>query len=87
MDLNHLIRMANRIGQFFEAMPDRAEALAGIANHLTKFWTPVMLKQFGAAIEAGQAPGLLPIVADAWRAQGQPGKAAPNQQLDDSPTG
>lgn len=87
MNLNQLIHMANRIGQFFEAMPDRAEALAGIANHLTKFWTPAMRQQFGAAIEAGQAPGLLPIVADAWRAHGHPGQAAPAQSLGDSPTG
>ena len=29
MDASNLIRMANRIGQFFEAMPDREEALDG----------------------------------------------------------
>ena len=34
--------MANRIGDFFEAMPDRAEALEGIANHIQKFWEPRM---------------------------------------------
>ena len=31
MDADNLIRMANRIGEFFEAMPDRDEALNGIA--------------------------------------------------------
>lgn len=31
MDVSNLIRMANRIGEFFEAMPDRDEALHGIA--------------------------------------------------------
>lgn len=42
MDANNLIRMANRIGEFFEAMPDREEALHGIAEHIHKFWEPRM---------------------------------------------
>lgn len=46
MDSDNLIRMANRIGAFFEAMPDRAEALEGIATHLTKFWEPRMRREF-----------------------------------------
>ncbi|MGY6272505.1 formate dehydrogenase subunit delta [Achromobacter denitrificans] len=42
MEIGNLIRMANRIGQFFEAMPDRQEALEGVANHIHKFWEPRM---------------------------------------------
>lgn len=42
MDKGNLIRMANRIGDFFDAMPDRAEALEGVANHIQKFWEPRM---------------------------------------------
>ncbi|MGS1009697.1 formate dehydrogenase subunit delta [Achromobacter pestifer] len=42
MEIGNLIRMANRIGQFFEAMPDRPEALEGVANHIHKFWEPRM---------------------------------------------
>ncbi|PND32623.1 formate dehydrogenase [Achromobacter pulmonis] len=42
MEIGNLIRMANRIGQFFEAMPDRHEALEGVANHIHKFWEPRM---------------------------------------------
>jgi formate dehydrogenase subunit delta len=45
MNSENLIRMANRIGQFFEAMPDREEALDGIATHLRKFWEPRMRRQ------------------------------------------
>ncbi|RTZ40686.1 formate dehydrogenase [Candidimonas sp. SYP-B2681] len=41
-NVEHLIRLANRIGSFFEAMPDRAEGLEGIANHIQKFWEPRM---------------------------------------------
>lgn len=41
-NIAHLIRLANRIGDFFEAMPDRDAALDGIANHIQKFWEPRM---------------------------------------------
>jgi len=45
MDTGNLVRMANRIGDFFEAMPDRAEALDGVAGHIRKFWEPRMRSQ------------------------------------------
>ncbi|MBF6615375.1 MAG: formate dehydrogenase subunit delta [Candidimonas sp.] len=41
-NIDHLIKLANRIGYFFEAMPDRAEGLEGIANHIQKLWEPRM---------------------------------------------
>lgn len=61
MDSDNLIRMANRIGDFFEAMPDRPEALEGIATHLKKFWDPRMRRQFLALVD-GEAQGLKDIV-------------------------
>ncbi len=65
MNQEHLIRMANQIGQFFESMPDRAEAEAGIASHLKKFWDPRMRRAFLAAIDAHTADGLRDIVQTA----------------------
>lgn len=65
MDVNHLIRMANQIGSFFEAMPDRPEALAGTVNHLKKFWDPRMRRELLAHIDAHGPGGLSPFVADA----------------------
>jgi formate dehydrogenase subunit delta len=65
MDLANLVQMANRIGDFFAAQPDRAEALLGIAEHLRKFWAPPMRRELLAAIDAGQAAGLSDIVAAA----------------------
>ena len=50
---DNLVRMANRIGDFFEAMPDRPEALDGIATHIKKFWEPRMRKQIFDYIENG----------------------------------
>lgn len=65
MDADNLVRMANRIGQFFEAMPDRAEALDGIANHLGKFWEPRMRHALAAHLAQHDGAGLLPIVREA----------------------
>jgi len=41
-NIDHLIQMANRIGDFFEALPDRQEGLDSIADHIKKFWEPRM---------------------------------------------
>lgn len=42
MNIDGLIQKANRIGAFFEAMPDRDEGTEGIVNHIQKFWEPRM---------------------------------------------
>jgi formate dehydrogenase subunit delta len=55
MNTENLVRMANRIGDFFEAMPDRKEALEGIAGHIKRFWEPRMRKEILAYIDAGGA--------------------------------
>lgn len=65
MDTANLVRMANRIGDFFEAMPERDEALVGIAQHIQKFWEPRMRRQLLAAIDAGETADLQEIVRSA----------------------
>lgn len=45
MDIDNLVRMANRIGDFFSSMPDQDEALDGIALHLRNYWEPRMRSQ------------------------------------------
>jgi formate dehydrogenase subunit delta len=78
MDIENLIHMANRIGDFFQALPDRDEALAGIADHIRKFWDPRMRRQLYAALDAGEGAQLHEIVraaVDAHRAKLMP--AAP----------
>ena len=65
MDTVNLVRMANRIGDFFEAMPERDEALEGIAQHIQKFWEPRMRRQLLAAIDAGETASLQDIVRSA----------------------
>ncbi|MBB2488264.1 formate dehydrogenase subunit delta [Mitsuaria sp. WAJ17] len=65
MHTDKLVHMANQIGTFFEAMPDRAEALDGIAQHIKKFWDPRMRRELFAALDADAAATLLPIVREA----------------------
>ena len=67
MDLDNLIRMANRIGDFFEAMPDADEARDGIAQHLTRFWEPRMRRAIVAHVDAAAYSALKPIVIEAIR--------------------
>lgn len=58
MDIAYLIRMANSIGDFFDALPDREEALEGAATHIQKSWEPRMriaLLDFLAEHEDGQS--------------------------------
>jgi formate dehydrogenase subunit delta len=38
----HLVQMANDIGNFFRSEPERKSGIEGIANHIAKFWTPRM---------------------------------------------
>lgn len=60
-----LIRMANQIGRFFEAMPDRAEAQAGAVQHMRSFWEPRMRRELLARLDAQELDGLEPFVAEA----------------------
>jgi formate dehydrogenase subunit delta len=79
MDIDNLVRMANRIGDFFEAMPDPDEARDGIANHLRRFWEPRMRAEMLAHVDRTGGEGLHPMVVEAihkHRATLQPARAA-----------
>lgn len=69
MESEHLVKMANQIGDFFVAMPERQEALDGIANHIRKFWEPRMRRQLYRHIDEAQGQGLQPLVLEALTAQ------------------
>ncbi|MFL6601741.1 MAG: formate dehydrogenase subunit delta [Steroidobacteraceae bacterium] len=45
--------MANDIGNFFRAEPDRQVALAGISNHINKFWTRRMRQKLLEYVQHG----------------------------------
>ncbi len=61
---NSLIRMANQIGDFFDAYPP-AEAVPQIAIHIKKFWDPRMRKAILAHVADHNGEGLKPHVLEA----------------------
>lgn len=65
MDIENLVQMANRIGAFFAAMPDHAEAVGEVAQHLRKFWEPRMRRQLLAHVDEHPATDLSPLVREA----------------------
>jgi formate dehydrogenase subunit delta len=67
MDIHNLVRMANRIGDFFESMPCHEEALSGIADHIHRFWDPRMRRELLAHLDAAQGEGLSPILIESLR--------------------
>lgn len=67
MNVEHLVRMANQIGAFFETMPDRQQAMADVASHLKRSWEPRMRRELLAYIDKEGGPELNPIVLEAVR--------------------
>jgi formate dehydrogenase subunit delta len=58
-----LVYMANQIGKFFQSQ-GHDQAVAGVADHIKKFWDPRMLAGIYAHLDAGGA-GLDPNVREA----------------------
>jgi formate dehydrogenase subunit delta len=55
MRAERLVAMANDIGRFFQAEPDRDEATKHVANHLRRFWDPRMRREIVAHFRTGGA--------------------------------
>jgi formate dehydrogenase subunit delta len=58
-----LVRMANQIAAFFRSKPHE-EGVAGVAEHINKFWEPRMRRQFFEMIDSGRE-GFQPLVVEA----------------------
>ena len=58
MQTETLIKMANQIGDFFEAEPNQSHAQKEIAQHLNRFWTKDMRNQIAAHVLTEQGAGL-----------------------------
>jgi hypothetical protein len=50
-----LVRMANQIAANFDYGPDRSKAVAGVLDHLTRFWTLEMKESIVAWHRAGNS--------------------------------
>ena len=64
MNIVHLVRMANDIGNFFKAEADRAVAVDSVALHLKRFWDPRMRKEIVAYVDEG-GTDLMDLVREA----------------------
>jgi formate dehydrogenase subunit delta len=49
----HIVQMANDIGNFFRSETDRKVALDGISNHINKFWTRRMRQRLLEYVQHG----------------------------------
>jgi formate dehydrogenase subunit delta len=64
MNIEHLVKMANQIGQFFEAEPDQTQAASDVAAHIKRFWNPRMRQAIIAHVGNG-GEGLIPFMQQA----------------------
>lgn len=77
-DTRHLVQMANDIGNFFRAQTRREDAVGGIANHISSFWTRRMRDKLIAHIQTGDA-GLDELPLEALRRLAAQPAHKPNQ--------
>ena len=84
MNIDHLIKMANEIGYFFEGESSPAQAPRDVANHIKRYWEPRMRREIAAHYARGgagltelarQAIGI--IAAESPPAPAQPSATAP----------
>jgi formate dehydrogenase subunit delta len=68
-----LVYMSNQIAAFFKSKPHE-EGVAGIAEHINKFWDPRMRRQFFEMIDAGVG-GFSPLVVEAAKKIRRPAPA------------
>ena len=64
MEATKLVRMVNQISVNWDCGPDKARAIAGVVDHLRRFWSPLMLDELAEHIAVGYA-GLSPIAEQA----------------------
>ena len=67
MQIDHLVTMANQIGDFFKSSPDQEQAKKDIAHHLARFWAKSMRQQISQYVQDKNGEGLHLIVRDAIR--------------------
>lgn len=66
METDRMLHKANQIALNFAAYP-RPQAIAGIADHIHKFWSPMMREQIAVHAEAG-GEGLHELALEAVKA-------------------
>ena len=67
MSTDNLVLMVNRIGEFFEVMPDKEEGAIGVVTHVRKFWEPRMRQALKTHIDQANGEGIKPFVLQALK--------------------
>jgi formate dehydrogenase subunit delta len=67
MEIHHLVKMANSIGDFFESEPDKTKGAKAVADHIRSFWEPRMRRQILSHVEQNGGEGLSDLVLAALR--------------------
>jgi len=67
MEIHHLVKMANSIGDFFESEPDKEKAAKGVADHIRSFWEPRMRLQILSHVDQNSGEGLKDLVLTALK--------------------
>ncbi len=62
MKIDHLIVMANQIGDFFKSSPDQEQAKKDIAQHISRFWASSMRQQILQHVLDNNGGGLESVV-------------------------
>ena len=65
MKPEHLVKMANQIGAFFDAMPNREQAVKDVAGHIRRSWEPRMIRALHDHLAKAGDQDLAPIVREA----------------------
>ncbi len=55
MEPTKLVRMANQIAANWDYGPDKTKAVAGVVDHLRRFWSPMMLDEIEQHMARGDA--------------------------------
>ena len=63
--IERLVAMANDIANYFHSEPDRQLAVAGIADHITRFWEPRMRRKIIAHLGDHHGEGLNELAHEA----------------------
>jgi formate dehydrogenase subunit delta len=74
MSPDKLVYQANQIARFFRSKP-HAEGVAGVAEHINKFWEPRIRRQFFELVDAG-GKGFDELVLEAAPAIRRPAEEA-----------
>jgi formate dehydrogenase subunit delta len=81
MNIDHLIKMANEIGFFFEGESPPQQAPRDVANHIKRYWEPRMRQEMLAHYARGGAGltdlGRAAVALIAAESAGTVGAAAP----------